>query len=531
VSRRLLHPWIVAALGAAVYLVVAPPSADLAAQEYRADLGLTLWNNGWFAGHHTPGYSVLFPPLGGLLGVRLTGALAAVLAAALFTALARRHWGEPTRTSEGLWADTALNPSRSRRGDAAALWFAAGTIAVLLNGRMTFLLGVAIGLGALLALAHERRLLAVALAALTTLASPVAGLFAALAAVAWALAAPRERAPTGAVIAVAALAPVAIMLVLFPQGGSEPFVASAFWPALAGSVVIAALLPASERALRNGAVLYALALVAAFALPTPLGGNATRLGALVAGPVVLGGLLGRRSPVLVAGLAVAFAYWPLYPAVRDVVRASGDPSLAASYHAPLIAFLRGQGAPGTFRVEIPFTENHWEARHVASTIPLARGWERQLDRKFGALFYDGSLDAARYRRWLDERAVAFVALPDVALDAAGRAEARLIEAGLPFLRPVWRNPHWRVFAVQRAAPLTQGPAAARATATLSATGVNVRAARAGSVLVRVHFTRWWRVTAGRACVSEAPGGMTRVRLAAAGTVTLRARLTGSSCRR
>ena len=63
-----LSPLVVAALGAAVYLLVAPPSADLAAQEYRAELGLTLWNNGWFAGHHTPGYSVLFPPLGGLLG-------------------------------------------------------------------------------------------------------------------------------------------------------------------------------------------------------------------------------------------------------------------------------------------------------------------------------------------------------------------------------------------------------------------------------------------------------------------------------
>ena len=86
--RLLVSPWVVAAVGAAVYLLVAPPSADLAAQEYRAELGLTLWNNGWFAGHHTPGYSVLFPPLGHALGVRLTGALAAVAAAMLFAPLA-----------------------------------------------------------------------------------------------------------------------------------------------------------------------------------------------------------------------------------------------------------------------------------------------------------------------------------------------------------------------------------------------------------------------------------------------------------
>ncbi len=510
--RRRHSPWIVAALGAALYLLVSPPSADLAAQEYRADLGLALWNNGWFAGHHTPGYSVLFPPLGGALGVRLTGAVAAVAAAALFAPLARRQWsGWPA--------------------DAAALWFAAGTTAVLLNGRVTFLLGVAIGFAALLALSHDRRALALALAAATALASPVAGLFLAIAAAAWGLAALRTRWPWGAAIAAAALAPIVILLVLFPQGGSEPFVASAFWPALAGAVLLAALLPARERTLRAGAVLYALALVAAFAIATPLGGNATRLGALAAGPIALGALASVRRPLLVGALALAFAYWPLYPAVRDVVRASGDPSLQASYHAPLIGFLRAQGPPGSFRVEIPFTENHWEARHVAREIPLARGWERQLDRRFGALFYDGSLGAASYRDWLDERAIAYIALPDVALDEAGRDEARLVAAGLPYLREVWRDRHWRVFAVARPAALaSSGARGGGASATLSASGVTLHAARAGSVLVRVRFTRWWRVTRGRGCVRPGAGGMTRVTLPAAGTVRLQARLGGSSCR-
>ena len=510
---RILAPWAVAALGAAVYLIVAPPSADLAAQEYRADLGLVIWNDGWFAGHHTPGYSVLFPPLGGALGVRLTGALAAVAAAALFAPLARRHWR-----------------SRPRAAAAAALWFAAGTTAVLLTGRITFLLGVAIGVGALLALSRECRLLALALAALTTLASPVAGLFVALAGTAWALA-ERPRRLSGAAIAAAALAPVAIMLALFPQGGSEPFVASAFWPALAGTLLLAALLPERERTLRVGALLYALALVGAFAIATPLGGNATRLGALAAGPVALGALSGRRSPALLAALALAFAYWPLYPAVRDVARASGDPSLQAAYHAPLVRFLQSRPRAGGFRVEIPFTENHWEARHVAGgrdAIALARGWERQLDRRFGALFYDGSLDAASYRAWLDERAVAYVALPDVALDDAGRDETRLVDAGLPYLRRVWRNANWRVFAVVRPKPLASGAGAA---ATLSSTGVTLRAANAGDVLVRVHHTRWWRVTSGRACVRAGRGGMTRVRVLAPGTVRLQARLAGSSCRR
>jgi hypothetical protein len=492
VPRRILIACLVAALGAALYLLVAPPSADLAAQEYRADLGLVVWNNGWYAGHHTPGYSVLFAPLGGAIGVRLTGALAAVAAAGLFAALAHRHW----------CCDHSVGAS------AAALWFAAGTSAVLLTGRLTFLLGVAIGLGALLALAHDRRGPAAVLAATTTLASPVAGLFVALAAIAWGLADRRARGPAGAAIALAALAPTAIMLVLFPQGGSEPFVASAFWPALAGALLVAALLPAQERTLRIGALLYAGALVAAFAIATPLGGNASRLGALAAGPVLLGALAGRRSPLLLAAVALPLAYWPLYPAVRDVVRASGDPSLQASYYAPLLRYLDARPQRGGFRVEIPFTENHWEARHVAPRFALARGWERQLDRRYGALFYDGSLDAASYRAWLDDRAVAYVAVADIALDEAARAEARLIQGGLPYLREAWRGEHWTVYAVRRPRPLADGGA----TATLTGAGaVTLRATRPGDVLVRVHHTRWWRVARGRACVSAGSRELTRVR--------------------
>ncbi len=348
--RRLLSPWVVAAVAAAVYLLVAPPSADLAAQEYRAELGLTLWDNGWYAGHHTPGYSLLFPPLGGLLGAGLTGALAAVAAAALFAPLAVGHWGP-------------------RAGGAAALWFAAAAAAMLLTGRLTFLLGVAIGAGALLALARDRRLLAAVLAAATTLASPVAGLFVALAVAAWALAGPaHDRVRTwawGAAIGAAALAPVAATLVLFPEGGTHPLPPLSFWPALAAVLALAALLPAQERALRIGALLYALLLVAAFVVDSPLGGNSTRLGALAAGPVLLGALLGRRSPLLLALLALPLAVWALRAPVRDVVRATGDPSVQAAYYAPLLDFLQARRGAGSFRVEIPMTANHGEARHVA----------------------------------------------------------------------------------------------------------------------------------------------------------------------
>jgi hypothetical protein len=228
-----------------------------------------------------------------------------------------------------------------------------------------------------------------------------------------------------------------------------------------------------------------------------------------------------------AAIALPLAYWQVYPAARDVARAASDPSVAAAYHAPLIRFLERR--PGTFRVEIPFTENHWEAARVAPAVPLARGWQRQLDRRYGALFYDGTLNAASYRAWLDENAVAYVALADVALDDAARAEARLVEDGLPYLRPVWRDEHWRVYAVHDPTPLAGG--AARGPVALTPDGFELSARRRGAALVRVRHSRWWRVTGGRACVGPGPGGMTGVRALAPGTIRVQARLTGSSCRR
>jgi len=509
---RALPAWALATLGTLVYLLLDPPSADLAAQEYRVqlfeDAGFTLWDNGWYGGHHTPAYSLLFPPLGAALGVQIAGALAAVVATALFARLVATRWG--------------------RRAYPAALWFAIAILASVVSGRAPFTLGVALALAALLALQSGRLLLAVALASTTPLASPVAGLFLALVVVAWGLAgaSARERGPRAAALVLAALGPAAALAALFPEGGSEPFVASAFWPALAGLALVAALLPARERALRIGAGLYALLLIAAFALANPLGGNATRFGALLAGPLVVGALAGRRHPAVVALIALPLAYWSLYPAVRDVVRASGDPSLRYGYHEPLVRFL--QSRSGTFRVEIPFTENHWEAAHVARSVALARGWERQLDRRYNALLYDHALDAASYRSWLDELAVRYVALPDVPLDYAARDEARLIERGLPYLHQVWHNEHWRVFEVRDAAPLLEGVAG---TITLSRDGFQITAARAGRALVRVRHTRWWAVTAGDACVHRGRGGMTRVQVRSAGTVSVQARLGGPACRR
>lgn len=499
---RRLAPPALAALLAAVYLVWQPPSLDLAAAEYRAWLferhGLSVWDGQWYGGHHLPGYSVLGPPLGAWLGPRLAAALAVVAAAWLFERIAWARWGE--------------------RAWLGATWFAAGAATTLFSGRITFALGLVPALGALLALQRGRTALALALAAATPLASPVAGLFLALAGTAYALG---ERRARGIALAAAALAPVAALALAFPEGGVEPFVASAFWPVVAFAAVALVLLPREERTLRAGVVLYALGCAAAFALDTPLGGNVVRLGALCAGPLAAL-VLWRRRTLALALVAPFLLWWQWSAAIDDVRTASGDATVHAAYYAPLLAFLAQHDEPA--RVEIPFTRLHWEARWVAPAVPLARGWERQLDLKVNPLFYGEQTDAppltaARYRAWLDETGVRWVALPDARLDYSAQAEARLVAGGLPYLRLAWRGAHWRVYEVRDATPLADPPA--RVTR-IGPDSVSLTVARPASVRVRVRWTPYWAVVAGDACVAP-DGDWTRLRVRRAGEVRLATR--------
>jgi hypothetical protein len=490
-STSLAPAWGLAALLGAVYMLLAPPSADLAAQAYRSGLGLVLWDGSWYGGHHMPGYSVLFPPLAGLVGPRLVGVVSAVAAAWLFERLVRDHEG----------------------GRLAALWFAVASITSLLTGRLTFALGVAVGLACVLAAARGRPRLAAALAAVTSLASPVAGVFVALAAAAWWLA---HRGWQPVVVGAFAVLPAAVLTFAFPEGGNFPFVATSFWPALAVVIAVGYVIPIEARAVRAGVGLYAVAMVASFALASPMGGNVVRLGALFAGPV-LAALLWKRNRRGLALLSLPLVYWQWVAPVDDWARAATDPSVHKSYYTGLLGFFATRDT-GPFRVEVPFTDNHWESRWVAPQVPLARGWERQVDVKRNSIFYDGKpMTAWKYRAWLDENAVRYVALPDAPLDYSARREARLVRAGLPYLRMVWSDAHWRVYAVTDPHPLATG--AARVTS-LGPQRVGLYARRTGSVDLRVRFTPYWQIVKGAGCVLNGPRGWTRLRVDEPGPVVL-----------
>ncbi len=504
--------WTITALIGLILLIVDKPSPDLATASYRSHLfsseGLTLWDNAWYGGHHMLAYSVLSPALSAILGAQLLAVISMTVATALFTAVIDGHF-----------------PRRATR--IAALWFAVGAGLQLLSWRIAFDLGLPLGLAAVLAAQRDRRWLALALAVLCSLASPVAGAFLALAMIAWALAGPDRRWP--AVLAVAALAPIGLLVIAFPEGGTQPYVASSFFPALAGVLLVGALVPPEQRALRIGVLLYAAAMVASYLVPTAVGGNADRLGALFAGPIAAcvlagGSASGRRSEPAAAPFTLArrrrllivlaplLFYWQVNAPAADFAAAVSEPAVSASYYAPLLAELRALGvgySAHPARIEVVPSVDHWEARWVAPEVMIARGWERQLDAYRNGLFYGSApLTAADYRAWLNAQAIAYVALPDYHPDYSGTAEANLLRNGRhPYLREVWRSRHWRLFAVLGAPGLADAPAALEHAGHDSFT---LRAPSAGTFTVRLHFSPYWAIARGSGCVGEAPGEWTSV---------------------
>jgi hypothetical protein len=181
---------------------------------------------------------------------------------------------------------------------------------------------------------------------------------------------------------------------------------------------------------------------------------------------------------------------------------------------------------------VPFTRAHWEAAYLAPHVALARGWERQLDKRYDGVLESSSLTAAGYRAWLDREGVSYVVLPDVAFDQSSDREVRLIRSGLPYLDEVVHSAHWRIFSVLGASPLVAPLVAGHSArvAGAGAAGVHLVAlgvdsfalsvAGPGRFLVKVHYTPYWRVTAGSARVSQGPEGFTEVSATRAGKIAV-----------
>lgn len=489
-----------------VWLIVAPNSPDLAAQAYRTrlfeEVGFAVWDDNWYAGHHLPGYSLVYPWAALLLGMRLVGALALLVSTWAFERIALDVYGARTR-----WAAACFVLAAA--GD---LWI----------GRLTFALGVAFALLAVLALVRRRTLVAAVLAALCAASSPVAGLLLAFAGVTHVLYT-RTRHPGLALVA----SPLAVVLplqLLFPEGGWQPYTAGSVFATLAVTFAFVFALPPEERMLRFGGLLYVPACLTSL-VHAPMGSNVQRYAVLLAGPLLLCGLARSRASVSPRRLAFAgvalcgILTWTLWGPVRQTTQVLDDPSTHASYYQPLRDFLaRHVNAP--VRIEVPFTKSHWDAALIAPYVSLARGWERQLDKRYNEAIEADPLAPAVYRRWLQRNAISYVALSDASLDGSSVGEAALIRKGVPYLEEVMRTAHWRVFAVLGATALASPPA------TLTQLGHDsfaLRFASAGTTLVRVRYTPYWTLVTGRGCVRQGAEGWTAVSAARAGVVRVAAR--------
>jgi hypothetical protein len=521
----------------AIWLLVDPRTPDLAAQVYRVGLfdhfGFAVWDEHWYAGHALPGYSLLFPPLASLLGIRVVAALSVLASVALFERLVLGVYGRSAR-----WG---------------AAWFAVAAVGDIWIGRLTFALGATFAVAAVLALVRGRPRWAALLAVLCAAASPVAGVLLALAALTHALA--RRSPRTLVVLAVPAAAVVVPFALLFPEGGFEPFPTLSFAATALVTILFLWALPAGERLLRVGGVLYLLACVLALVIHTPMGSNIERYAVLLAGPLLLCAIFadrssqgsevphsdqpsgvqadmeesgsarssgrvvgGRWTPALLVAL-LGVAVFTLWGPVRETKAVAGNESTKASYYTPVLRFLANHGG-ALDRVEVPLTRSHWEAALMAPTISLARGWEKQLEEKHDSVLLDPRLTAAGYSRWLHDQAVSYVALPDTPLDRSSAQEGRLIRRGLPYLQVVFTSKHWTVYAVRDPTPLLVGPG--RLTS-LGHDSFALRADAPGRFLVRVRYTRYWTLTAGSASIAQAPGGWTYVTANAPGQVRIAAR--------
>ncbi|MBI5310981.1 MAG: hypothetical protein HZB14_08180 [Actinobacteria bacterium] len=512
-------PVVLAFALSAMYFILDLRGGDLAAHLYRAELfkndGFFVWNYNWYGGHYVVSYGVMFPTLAATIGVRLAGAFAYIAGVLLFSVLAREVF--------------------PRRGATAAAYvFAVVFSATLAIGQLPYALSVAIGLGALLAAAHARPWIALFLAINCALTSPLAALFISfISFTVWLAAwlprraadpahegdprfrlghlnvwAPIEQRPF-LVVAAGTLLPAMVVSALFPEGGSQPFHVASYLGALAFTAffwyfVRDDLSDDARRLVGIGVILYVVFLTGNELVASPIGGNAIRLG-MILFPTVAAAALWPRAGRFALAIVIPLICWQGATAAWAIV--TRDDTADPRYFAPVNAFLDRQDPGREEKVEIVFTRNHFEAAYIANRRPIARGWERQLDTKYNAVFYQGDLTPPAYAQWLKDNDVRWVALPDAPIDYSARAEAELIRGGLPYLERVSRLRDWNIYKVNLPAV---GGLEPRYFDEESGRGFSIAPERYGKTLTRVRWQRFLRPSIG--CIRSTDDGYLEIML-------------------
>ncbi|MFG2451644.1 MFS transporter [Streptomyces sp. NPDC048512] len=481
------HPVLLSTVLAGVLHVVwfftfANSGGDLAAQDAWAEfVGRhpdSAYNLAWYGGMHPVSYSVVSPYLMSVLGVRTTMMIAGTLSAGLLTMILIR-------------SRAVRNPT------APAL---AGVFALLCNaasGRVTYGLGTVFALAAVAVVfcwpyrwrykRWAKALCAAPLAALATAASPVAGLFVGLIAVALFL---QKRRPGAYALGIAPAIVVAVSAWLFPFSGTQPMaVWSVILPFLY-AVLVFFLVPKEWTTVRITAAVSGLAVLGVWLISSQIGSNITRLSMLFGGVALIAALpfavpRSRKWYAIVIAF-VGFNAWVGIKSVDDVVHTTPAASWAREL-APLVNQLQVVNAEKG-RVEVVPARSHREASALAPYVNLARGWNRQADMERNPLFYDDTLNSANYHEWLQRWAVHYVVLPKGEPDGdGGERERQLVQRGMPYLRQVWGDANWQLFTVTDPAPLAE-PHAVVDRAEQGELTIEVK--QAGRILIRIPYSPW-----------------------------------------
>ena len=492
-------------------------SAQVARGHFFSEHGWVPIDFRWYGGVYPFGYSAFTGPANALFGSRGVGAISVVVSAVAFAWL--------------------LAQVGARRPLTAGVLGAITGVFNLVSGRTTFAMGIALGMLALCvvaASAHRYRapytdsahwvrallqpraswwelLLAGTLAAASTAASPVAGLFVGLCGTALLLSGVVTE---GLVLGVGAGIAMVVPTFIFHDGGVQPFSEESMKVCVAACLAVVLLVPRrGYQAVRIAAVLSAIGAALTYYTHNPVGSNVVRLSMLFAAPIVVAiSTFDRR---LLVGVVALLCWWQP-PLIGGDLAYAGAREATRLYYQPLIAQLERRGPVG--RVEVVPLRDHWESTYVADVVPIARGWERQVDVDRNALFYDDTLAPDTYLSWLYENAVSYVAVPrgETRLDPAGREEAALIEANLSYLREEWVNSDWSLYRVVGGPSIVPYPARLESS---GATGVKFTSPVATDLTVRVRWSPWLVLRGPEGCL-EPDGTWVKVRLNRAGSYFL-----------
>ena len=179
--------------------------------------------------------------------------------------------------------------------------------------------------------------------------------------------------------------------------------------------------------------------------------------------------------------------------------------------------MRSAGGPAG-RIEVVPTQRHWETVYVAAEVPLARGWERQLDMgRNPLLLRRDARSATPITNGCAITPCGSSPWPTCRSTRQPSQRLRWSAAGCRSSNRCGTTTTGSCGASSTLEPLVEGPARL---VELGPTSVQLEVIDAEAVLVRVRYSSHWSLDV-PGCVEPSPDGWTTIQVERPGSVTLR----------